>query len=282
LAKIISVVNQKGGVGKTTSVINVGASLAILGKRVLLLDMDPQGNLSSGLGVETEESGKNAYFALIGESKLSENIVKTHVDRLYVCPSDSNLAGAEVELVDYPEREFCLKKSVDDYIHENFDYVLIDCPPSLGLLTINSLCASNSYLIPMQAEFFALQGFTQLVQTTNTIKKVLNPKLGEEGILITMYDSRSNFAKQVHQDIRVFARDRVFTTVVPRRIRLAESTSHGNPGVIYDSTCYGARSYLKVAEELLNREQGLIGKEKTQSFVPPDPVDRLGKVRSTI
>lgn len=277
MTRIISVVNQKGGVGKTTTVINLGAALAQLEKKVLLIDFDPQGNLSAGLGVTAEDIiDKNAYSALVGVGTLFQNVVATTVKNLFVVPSDSNLAGAEIELVDVERREYRLKESVTEDL-KVFDYVLIDCPPSLGLLTLNALCASDSYLIPLQSEFFALQGLTNILKTAELVKNLLNPALEEEGILMTMYDSRSNLSKQVYNEIRSFASDRLFGNVIPRRVRLAESTSHGTPGVFYDPTCFGSRSYVEVAKELLLRADGKRIEGPAQSIIPPDPVDRVGR-----
>lgn len=280
MAKIISIVNQKGGVGKTTTVINIGAALTLLGKKVLLVDLDPQGNMSSGLAVDPESIvEKNAYSALVGISTLIQNVVPTQVPNLYCVPSDSNLAGAEVELVDVERREFRLKESLTEDIAV-FDFILIDCPPSLGMLTLNALTASHSYLIPLQSEYFSLQGLTNILKTTNLVKDHLNSRLQEEGILVTMYDSRSNLSKQVYGELQKFAGDRLFLNVIPRRIRLSESTSHGVPGVIYDPACYGSRSYMEVAKELVMRNQGLKFEGTAQAFIPPDPVDRVGKIRA--
>jgi chromosome partitioning protein len=277
MTRIISVVNQKGGVGKTTTVINIGAALAQLDKKVLLIDFDPQGNLSAGLGVTAEDIlDKNAYSALVGVGTLFQNVVATTVKNLFVVPSDSNLAGAEIELVDVERREYRLKESLTEDL-QVFDYILLDCPPSLGLLTLNALCASDSYLIPLQSEFFALQGLTNILKTAELVKSHLNPDLQEEGILMTMYDSRSNLSKQVYNEIRSFAADRLFGNVIPRRVRLAESTSHGLPGVFYDPTCFGSRSYVEVAKEILLRAQGKRIEGPAQSVIPPDPVDRIGR-----
>lgn len=276
--KVCSIINQKGGVGKTTTTINLGGALALMGKKVLLIDLDPQGNLSSGLNIPPEEvEKKNVYFALVGQNKLVENICPTTVESLYVAPSNNDLAGAEVELVDVSAREFRLRESLTEHL-EAFDYILIDCPPSLGLLTINALSASDTYLIPMQSEFFAMQGLANILQTAKLVKKHLNPKLGEDGILLTMFDSRSNLSKQVYQEIRSFVGDRLYSNVIPRRVRLAESTSHGIPGVIYDPSCMGSRSYIEVAKEFILRSQGLkLQPSEKQAVVPPDPVDRFGK-----
>ncbi len=280
MTKIISVVNQKGGVGKTTTVINIGAALATLDKKILLLDFDPQGNMSAGLNVAPEEIlEKNAYSALVGNGTLYQNVVPTTIKNLFVVPSDSNLAGAEVELVGVERREYRLKESLTQDL-SFFDYIFIDCPPSLGLLTLNALSASDSYLIPLQSEFFAMQGLANILNTAALVQQHLNPMLKEEGILLTMYDSRSNLSKQVYNEVRSFAGDRLFGNVIPRRVRLAESTSHGIPGVIYDPACFGSRSYVEVAKEIILRQQGLRIEGPAQTVIPPDPVDRIGKTNS--
>ncbi|MBS1982875.1 MAG: ParA family protein [Bdellovibrionales bacterium] len=278
MPKIISIFNQKGGVGKTTTVINLGASLALLNKKVLLIDMDPQGNLSCGLAVNPDlVPDQNIYLALVGAKKLHETIIPTAVPNLFVCPADTNLAGAEVELVELSDREYRLKLSFTEEL-SSFDYVLIDCPPSLGLLTLNALTASTSYLVPMQSEFFSLQGFASILNTVELVKAHLNPELKEEGILLTMFDSRSKLSKQVLSEIRGFAKDRIFSTIIPRRIRLAESTSHGTPGIVYDPACFGAKSYLEVAKELILRSQGIkVAQSAQPAIIPPDPVDRFSK-----
>ena len=279
MAKIIAVVNQKGGVGKTTTVINVGASLAMLGKKVLLVDLDPQGNLSAGLNIDPVWiEQKNTYQVLVGDTSMAENAVETAVTNLFVVPADSNLAGAEVELVDLEKREYRLANSLTSEL-DYFDYVFIDCPPSLGLLTLNALTASDTYLVPLQSEFFALQGLTNILRTAELVKQHLNPKLKEEGILLTMFDSRSNLSKQVYQEIRSFAGERLFSNVIPRRVRLAESTSHGKPGIVYDPACFGARSYMEVAKEFVLRNQGMKVESPKTTFVPPDPVDRLAHLK---
>lgn len=276
--KIIAVINQKGGVGKTTTVINVGASLAIAGKKVLLVDLDPQGNMSSGLGIDPAiVQENNVYNALVGEKSLIQLATTTTLENLFVVPSNSDLAGAEIELVDVPRREFRLRDSLSQEILD-FDYVLIDCPPSLGLLTLNALCGSTSYLIPLQSEFFAMQGLTNILKTAGLVRDHFNPALEEEGILVTMFDSRSNLSKQVYNELKEFAGHRLFANVIPRRVRLAESTSHGLPGVIYDPTCLASRSYQAVAEELEMRARGETPTQTAPKFVPPDPVDRFGKV----
>ncbi len=248
----------------------------MLGKKVLCLDFDPQGNLTTGLDIPSRDvSEKNSYSLLVGLTTLEQNIVKSSVDNLWIVSSDPNLAGAEVELVDVERREFRLRDKLAQEVLDRFDYVLIDCPPSLGLLTLNALCASHSYLVPMQCEFFALQGLTHILKTTKLVKTYLNPKLVEEGILLTMFDSKSNLTKQVYSEVRGFAKERVFSTVIPRRIKLAESTSHGRPGVLYDPTCLGSRSYVELAKELLLRQEGKLKPQVANPVLPPDPVDRL-------
>ena len=274
-AKIIAVVNQKGGVGKTTTVINVGAALARLGHKTLLVDLDPQGNMSAGLNIDPADIlEKNAYQALVNISTLAQNTLPTSVEGLFVVPSDNNLAGAEIELVDVDRREFRLKQSFTDDINQ-FDFVLLDCPPSLGLLTLNALAAATHYLIPMQSEFFSLQGMTNILRTTSLVKQALNPTLDELGILITMFDPRSLLSKQVYRDIKMFAGNRLFANVIPRRVKLAESTSHGVPGVIYDPACMGSKSYVDVAEEIILRLQGQRIEKASAIALPPDPLDRI-------
>ena len=280
--KVISVINQKGGVGKTTTVINLGASLALLNKKTLIVDLDPQGNLSSGINLSKEDlANKNTYSALEEDGRLSENALPTGIDKLFAVGADSNLAGAEVELVSVVGREYRLKESMSVGL-EDYDYVLIDCPPSLGLLTINALSASQSYLIPMQCEFFSMQGLASIMKTASIVKKHLNPSLDLEGILLTMYDSRSNLSKQVMNEVKDFVGDKLFKTLVPRRIRLSESTSHGVPGVVYDAAGLGSRAYMNVARELIFRHTGeVLDLEPEHPFLPPDPMDRFSSSNKT-
>jgi chromosome partitioning protein len=274
--KVISIINQKGGVGKTTTVINLGASLALLNKKTLLVDLDPQGNMSAGLNLPREGlKTKSTYYALGEGGKLSENLLPTTLDKLFCVGADSNLAGAEVELVSVVGREFRLKESMAEGL-ESFDYVLIDCPPSLGLLTVNALSASESYLIPMQAEFFSMQGLTSIMKTAAIVKKHLNAGLDLEGILLTMYDSRSNLSKQVMQEVKEYVGEKLFQSIIPRRIRLSESTSHGIPGVVHDPACLGSRAYMNLAREVIAHHTGETFEiEAEHPFLPPDPMDRF-------
>lgn len=254
MAKVISIINQKGGVGKTTSAINLGASLAVAERRTLIVDFDPQGNASSGLGIDVSKvADATVYQALSGQKSLAEVIVPTDLPDLFVAPSDSNLSGAEVELVTELAREHKLKNLIDQ-VRDSFHYILIDCPPSLGLLTINALTASDSYLVPMQCEYFALEGLSQLESTVSLIKRALNPRLQLEGVLLTMYDSRNNLAKQVYQDVKSHYGNLVFDTVIPRNVRLSEAPSHGKPVILYDIESKGSISYLSVAKELIQRQ----------------------------
>lgn len=281
--KVISIINQKGGVGKTTTVINLGASLALLNKKTLIVDLDPQGNMTAGLNLPRDLlKQKSTYFSLSEEGRLSDNLIPTTVDKLFAVGADSNLAGAEVELVSVVGREFRLKESMSSGL-EDFDYILVDCPPSLGLLTVNALSASDSYLIPMQAEFFSMQGLTSIMKTAGIVKKHLNAELDLEGILLTMFDSRSNLSKQVMNEVKEFVGEKLFKTLVPRRIRLSESTSHGIPGVVYDPVCLGSRAYMNVAREVIFNHTGEeMELEPEQPFLPPDPMDRFSKNQKPI
>ena len=251
MAKVIAIINQKGGVGKTTTAINLGASLAVAEQRTLIVDFDPQGNASSGLGIDVSKCPtKTVYQALSGQAVFLDILVSTELPDLFVAPSDCNLSGAEVELVTELAREHKLRNAIDQ-VRDRFDYILIDCPPSLGLLTINALTAADSYLVPMQCEYFALEGLSQLQSTVKLIQQALNPRLHLEGILLTMYDSRNNLAKQVSQEVRGHFGDKVFETIIPRNVRLSEAPSHGKPALLYDIESKGSISYLSVAKEII-------------------------------
>ncbi len=252
MGKIIAISNQKGGVGKTTSCINLGASLGILGKKTLIIDFDPQGNSTSGLGFHPADCEKSIYPALIGKAKLQDQIIDTEVPNLKLIPANVDLTGAEVELVGAIAREMKLKKIINE-IKEQYDYILIDCPPTLSLLTVNSLTASDSVLIPLQCEYYAMEGLSQLLLTINMIKDSLNENLKIEGILPTMYDVRNNISKQVIDEVKTHFQDLVFRTVIPRNVRLSEAPSFGKPVFMYDRTSKGAISYLNLAKELLEK-----------------------------
>lgn len=253
MRRIICVANQKGGVGKTTTSVNLAAALAGLGRRVLLLDLDPQGNASSGLGIRRHEhEDSNIYHVLIGEKSLKEVINHTSVANLDLAVATPDLVGAEIELVDAEGREFRLREAVAP-IADSYDYILIDCPPSLGLLTLNALSAANSFLVPLQCEYYALEGLSQLLNTAGLIKKKLNPALKIEGIVLTMFDSRNNLSHQVVSEIRSHFGDKVFASIIPRNVRLSEAPSHGRSIFDYDAKSIGATKYKDLAVELDSR-----------------------------
>ncbi len=253
MGKIISVANQKGGVGKTTTTVNLATILAKKGKKVLLIDADPQGNATSGLGLD-KDLEPSTYDILVNDTELEEAMQKTMIKNLKVCPSNMNLAGAEVELVSMMSREQRLKEKVD-IIKEKFDYILIDCPPSLGLVTLNSFTASNSVLIPVQCEYFALEGLGQLLNTINLVKKHLNKEIKIEGALLTMYDIRTNLSNQVVKEVKKYFENKVYKTVIPRNVRLSEAPSYGMPITEYDPRSKGAKSYIKFAKEFLKNNE---------------------------
>ncbi len=253
MGKIIAVANQKGGVGKTTTAVNISTILAKRGKKVMLIDADPQGNASSGLGLEKEVEN-SLYDVLINEVEINQTLQNTDIKNLKVCPSNMNLAGAEVELVSQMSREQRLKEKIDE-IREDYDYILIDCPPSLGLITLNAFTASNSVLIPVQCEYYALEGLGQLLNTINLVKKHLNKELEIEGAVLTMYDMRTNLSNQVVREVNRYFGDKVYKTVIPRNIKLSEAPSYGLPITLYDEKSKGARAYEKLAREILKNDE---------------------------
>lgn len=251
--KIIGVVNQKGGVGKTTTAVNLATALAAVGQKVLLIDLDPQGNASTGLGITPDKRRVTSYDLLIGAATISEAKQATDIPGLDVVPSTIDLSGAEIELVTTPQRETRLKAFLG-VSESEYDYVLVDCPPSLGLITINALVASHAVLIPLQCEFYALEGLSHLLKTIKLIQKNLNPSLEIQGVVLTMYDSRNKLTQHIEEDVREFLGETVYRTVIPRNVRMSEAPSHGKPAIVYDLECRGSQAYLKLAREMLQRE----------------------------
>lgn len=250
MGRVLAIANQKGGVGKTTTAVNLAASLAAAEKRTLLVDMDPQGNATSGIGVDKASLQGTIYHALIGEAEAKDILVHTVLDALDLLPATTDLIGAEVELITAFARESKLQ-SVLDTVRDDYDYIIIDCPPSLGLLTVNSLTAADSVLVPLQCEFFALEGLSQLMNTIKLIQRDLNPKLEIQGIILTMFDSRNNLSHQVTEEVRNHFSDRVFETMIPRNVRLSEAPSHGLPALLYDASSTGSAAYLQLAREVI-------------------------------
>ena len=250
MVKVIAVANQKGGVGKTTTAVNLSSCLAYKGKKVLLLDIDPQGNSTSGLGIDKKNVKGSIYDVLINEENIENILVDTPIEKLKLCPSNIDLAGAEVELVSSISRESRLKNSLNE-IKENYDFVIIDCPPSLGLLTLNSLTAADTILVPIQCEYYALEGLSQLMETVKLVQRHLNKKLDVEGVVLTMFDARTNLSIQVVDEVKKYFKNKVYRTIIPRNVRLSEAPSYGLPIILYDAKSKGAECYLDLAEEVI-------------------------------
>ena len=254
MGRIIAIANQKGGVGKTTTSINLSACLAEAGKKVLTIDIDPQGNTTSGLGVERKDINNTVYEMLLEECTIEDCIIKNVIEKLDVVPSNVNLAGAEIDLIGIDNREFIMKKNVEK-IKDKYVYIIIDCPPSLNMLTVNAMTTANTVLVPIQCEYYALEGLTQLMHTINLVKKKLNPELEIEGVVFTMYDARTNLSLQVVENVKNNLKQNIYKTIIPRNIRLAEAPSHGMPINLYDSKSTGAESYRNLAKEVMKRRK---------------------------
>ena len=255
-ARVLAVANQKGGVGKPTTTINLATAMAAVQKKVLIIDLDPQGNASTGLGLYSDARKINTYHLLMGEADLSDTISETNIPGLSVLPSGVDLSGAEIELVEVENRLYRLKTALTGSV-SSFDYILIDCPPALGLLTLNALVAAHSVLVPLQCEFFALEGISHLVRTINRVRKVYNPSLDIQGIVLTMFDRRNNLSDCVALEVRDHFGDIVYDTVIPRNVRVSEAPSYGKPVLLYDTSCAGSQAYIHLASEVLRRERAL-------------------------
>ena len=255
MGRIIAIANQKGGVGKTTTSINLSACLAEAGKKVLVVDIDPQGNATSGLGVEKNELENTIYELFVGECELSDCLIENVLDNLSVLPSNVNLSGAEIDLIGIEKREFLLKKYITP-IRDNYDFIIIDCPPSLNILTVNAMTTAGTVLVPIQCEYYALEGLSQLIHTINLVKQRLNPELEMEGVVFTMYDARTNLSLEVVENVKKNLKQNVYKTIIPRNIRLAEAPSHGLPINLYDSKSVGAENYRLLAQEVIYNDEG--------------------------
>jgi chromosome partitioning protein len=258
--RVLALANQKGGVGKTTTAINLGTALAAIGERVLIIDLDPQGNASTGLGIDRKSRLTSSYDMLVGERALRDVIMPTAVPRLFLAPSTMDLLGVELEIAAHEDRSYKLRNALRAYGDttagrpDSVTYVVVDCPPSLNLLTVNALAAADAVVVPLQCEFFALEGLSQLLTTVEQVRRTLNPALAIHGVVLTMYDPRNSLAGQVVADVRAYMGDKVYETVIPRNVRLSEAPSHGKPALLYDLKCAGSQAYLKLASEVIQRE----------------------------
>lgn len=255
--RVLAVANQKGGVGKTTTAINLGTALAAVGETVLLIDLDPQGNASTGLGIRAAERDLSTYEVMLGEASLADIVKETSVPRLRIAPAGVNLAGAEIELIDEEDRHYFLDKAISAFAeaHPDVTYIMIDCPPSLSLLTINAMAAADAVIVPLQCEFFALEGLSQIMRTIDRVKERINQRLELQGIILTMYDKRNNLSQQVEADVRSHMGDKVYRTAIPRNVRVSEAPSHGKPALLYDLRCAGSQAYVRLASEVIQRER---------------------------
>jgi chromosome partitioning protein len=270
IPRILSVANQKGGVGKTTTSVNLATALAAIGKQVLLVDLDPQGNASTGLGIKRAGIRKSTYDVIFDDATVAETVQTTKVPGLFVLPSSIHLSGAEIELVTTDHREYRLERALR--VPLPYDYVIIDCPPSLSLLTLNALVASDSVVVPMQCEFYALEGLSHLVKTIERINKSFNPRLDIHGVVLTMFDRRNNLSDQVAEDVRHYFGDKVYKTIIPRNVRLSEAPSYGLPAIVYDMKCPGARAYISLASEVLKREKKILQSLTAQAAEQKDGI----------
>ncbi len=253
--RIITIANQKGGVGKTTTAINLATALAAIGERVLIVDLDPQGNASTGLGIDRKDRKLSSYDVLVGEADIGQAVVETAVPNLFIIPSTMDLLGFEMEISQASDRAFRLRRALASDDALSFSYILVDCPPSFNLLTMNAMAAAHSVLVPLQCEFFALEGLSQLLETVDQVRQTVNPSLDIQGIVLTMFDARNNLAQQVVSDVRTYLGDKVYHTLIPRNVRVSEAPSYGKPAILYDLKCAGSQAYLQLASEVIQRER---------------------------